>query len=326
MTYSVSRENLENIEKYYRPGENNLRWPSVFVLPGWLNGWWQNFGAGYEQSVLIIRQGDEVIGIAPLKLKDGVASFIGDNSVCDYLDFIVSQGKEDEFTRCLLEYLKSAGVDSLVLETLRPDSVAGRNIIDEARRLDYAVACSDIDVSFEMELPGNWEDYLASLESKQRRDAERKIRQLENMAGVRFDVLRNHGAGKAELDSFFAMMADSRRDKAHFLTEDMRAFFERIVFSMSDYGLLRLAFLYVGVAKVAGILYFEYNDRIYLYNSGYAPQFADMNVGLVSKLYCIRQSILDGKKIFDFLKGAEVYKSRLGGSEVNLSRCAIGLK
>jgi CelD/BcsL family acetyltransferase involved in cellulose biosynthesis len=122
------------------------------------------------------------------------------------------------------------------------------------------------------------------------------------------------------------MMEYSRRDKAEFLTAQMRSFFEREAAAMSGYGLLRLASLEVGVARVAAILYFEYNDRIYLYNSGYMPQYAEMNVGLVSKLYCIRQAMEEPKKVFDFLKGTEVYKSRLGGHEIGLSRCVIDLR
>ena len=325
MTYSVSQEKLENLGKYYLPGGSNLRWPSPFVLPGWMEAWWGAFGAGYEPLVLVVREDAEVIGVAALKLKDGVASIIGDNSVCDYLDFITAPGKEDDFSRELLNYLPGIGIKSIVLETLRPDSIAGHNVVDEARRLNKSVTCSQIGVSFEMELPSTWEGYLGSLESKQRRDVKRKMRQLETVAEVRFSVLRDSQAGEAELNSFFAMMADSRRDKAEFMTPEMRAYFENLAHAMSAYGVLRLAFLDVGVARVAGILYFEYNDRIYLYNSGYMPQYADMNAGLVSKLYCIRQAIEDHRKVFDFLKGPEVYKSRLGGREVGLSRCVIGL-
>lgn len=325
MNYTISREELKNLGKYYGGGVDDLRWPSVFVLPGWLDAWWQVFGAGYKPLILVVRENDEVIGIAPLKLKDGTVSVIGDNSVCDYLDFITAPGKESAFALALLDYLLSHGVKSLVMETLRPESVAGNSVVDRAKRHGRSVTCSPIDVSFETELPSNWEAYLASLESKQRRDIERKMRQLDRVAEVRFRVLRNSEVGEAELTSFFQMMGESRRDKAQFLTAEMRSFFEKIAAAMSAYGLLRLAFLEVGVARVAAILYFEYNDRIYLYNSGYMPQYAGMNVGLVSKLYCIRQAIEERKKVFDFLKGSEVYKSRLGGYEVKLSRCVIDL-
>ncbi len=326
MTYAVSQENLAKLGKYYLPVGNRLRWPAVFVLPGWLGAWWQVFGAGFEPLILVAREDDEVIGVAPLKFNDGVASFIGDNSGCDYLDFIVAPGREGAFSRELLEYLPGHGVGSLVLETLRPESVAGHNIVVEGKRRGHSVTCSQIGVSFEMELPATWEAYLGSLESKQRRGVERKMRQLDKVAEVRFRVLRDSEIGEAELEAFFQMMADSRRDKALFLTAEMRLFFEKITAAMSSYELLRMAFLEVGVARVAAILYFEYNDRIYLYNSGYMPQYAEMNVGLVSKLYCIGQAIEERKRVFDFLKGPEVYKSRLGGHEVRLSRCIIDLQ
>jgi CelD/BcsL family acetyltransferase involved in cellulose biosynthesis len=325
MTSKIEKVNLENLREYYGDSGNALRWPSPFVLPGWMQAWWQAFGVGSEAKVLLVREDDEIIGIAPLKVKDGVASVIGDNSVCDYLDFVTARGKEDVFSRELLNYLAGQGIKSLVLETLRPDSIAGHNVVDEAKRLGKSVTCSQIDVSFEMELPSTWEDYLASLESKQRRDVERKMRQLETVAEVRFSVLSDSQVGEAELSAFFGMMTDSRRDKAQFMTTQMRLYFESLAHAVSAYGLLRLAFLSVGVARVASILYFEYNDRIYLYNSGYMPQYADMNVGLVSKLYCIRQAIENHKRVFDFLKGPEVYKSRLGGREVGLSRCVIDL-
>ncbi len=326
MPYSVSQEKVENMGRYFQPGANSLRWPSVFVLPGWLDAWWQVFGAGYEPLMLVVREGDEAIGLAPLKIKDGVASFIGDNSVCDYLDFIVAPGKEEAFSRAILDYLAAQRVKSLVLETLRPESVAGHNVIGEAKRRGHPIACSQIDVSSEMELPATWEDYLASLEPKQRCDVERKMRQLDKVADVRFRVLRDSEVSEAELSAFFQMMEDSRRDKANFLTAEMRSFFERVAAAMSVYGLLRLAFLDVGVARVAAVLYFEYDDRLYLYNSGYISQYAEMNVGLVSKLYCIRHAIEERQRVFDFLKGSEVYKSRLGGREVKLFRCVIDLR
>ena len=325
MIYSIDKENLTDLQAHYGNRGNHLRWPSPFMLPGWLEAWWLSFGAGYEQLILTICEDGDVIGIAPLKVEHGTASIIGDNSVCDYLDFITVPGKEDAFAKALLEYLPVHGVKSLILETLKPGSVAGHNVVNQAELLGKTSTCAPIEVSSEMELPATWEEYLASLESRQRRDVERKMRQLENVAEVRFTVLRDSEVGETDLSLFFSMMTDSRRDKAQFLTPEMRYYFESLVHSMSDYGVLRLGFLSVGVVKVAAILYFEYNDRIYLYNSGYMPQYAGMNVGLVSKLYCIRQSIENGKKVFDFLKGPEVYKSRLGGREISLSRCDMSL-
>lgn len=323
MSLLITKGKLEDFAGYYQSASNGLRWPVVAVLPGWLTAWWQAFGAGFEPLVLAAREGGRIVGLAPLKARNGVASFIGDNSVCDYLDFIAVPGKEGSFSVALLDYLPGQNIKSLVMETLRPESIAGHNVVEEWKRRGKSPDCSIIDVSAEMVLPPTWEAYLDSLESKQRREVERKMRQLESMAEVRLNVLRDDEVGQEELSSFFQMMVDSRRDKAVFLTGEMRSFFEKIAAAMSAYGMLRLAFLEVGVARVAGILYFEDDARIYLYNSGYVPQYAGVDAGLVSKLYCIRHAIEEHKKVFDFMKGPEVYKTRLGGRKVGLSRCVI---
>jgi len=48
--------------------------------------------------------------------------FIGDAAVCDYLDFIISPGRESEFFAILLDELKTRGITRLNLEVLRPES------------------------------------------------------------------------------------------------------------------------------------------------------------------------------------------------------------
>jgi CelD/BcsL family acetyltransferase involved in cellulose biosynthesis len=325
MSITITTEKVDNLQAHYDDPCSRLVWPSVFVFPGWFENWWRSFGEGYKPLVLVINEDEETIGIAPLKVRDSVASFIGDNSVCDYLDFIVAPSKEKVFSQALFDHLPTIGVRSLVLETLRPASIALHNVAGETKRRNLNTVCENIDVSFEMDLPATWEAYLALLGSKHRRDAERKIRQLEGVAPVRFSVLIDDEAGETDLALFFQMMTESRCDKALFLTPQMRGYFIGLAKAMSAYGVFRLAFLDVGKARVASIMFFEYQGRIYLYNSGYMPQFANVDAGLVSKLYCIRYATEKGFKVFDFLKGPEAYKSQLGGREVKLSRCTIEL-
>ena len=70
---------------------------------------------------------------------------------------------------------------------------------------------------------------------------------------------------------------------------------------------------------------FDYDSTVYLYNNGYDNQYRPLNVGLLSKVFAIQDSIQRGKNKFDFLKGTEVYKHRLGGQPVQLYRCQVKL-
>jgi len=51
-----------------------------------------------------------------------------------------------------------------------------------------------------------------------------------------------------------------------------------------------------------------------------------LSVGLLSKALCIKESIREGKRRYDFLKGDESYKHQLGGREIPLYRCQITIK
>ncbi len=325
---TVNAETLKGFDQFealYQDKSNGLRWPYVFSLPGWASAWWKHFGADYELLILTLRQKEQLVGIAPLKKQGRTASFIGDASVCDYLDFIVAPGKETVFAEMLPGECAARGIATLELATLRPDSVAAKYVLPIARGHGFMADCRESDISYEMALPDSYEEYLANLDAKQRRELLRKQRNLEMEAQADLRVLQGRGVSDRDMDPFFSFMSESRSDKAGFLTETMKGFFKDMMRAMSSYGFLRLGFLGLGVKEVASVLCFDYNNVMYLYNSGYDPAFAGQSVGLLSKLACIRRAIEQKSRVFDFLKGAEVYKARLGGQRVSLSSCRISL-
>ena len=62
-----------------------------------------------------------------------------------------------------------------------------------------------------------------------------------------------------------------------------------------------------------------------VYNNSYDDQFSSLSVGILSKALTIEHAIRNGRRRYDFLKGAETYKQHLGGKPVALYRCRIGL-
>ena len=73
------------------------------------------------------------------------------------------------------------------------------------------------------------------------------------------------------------------------------------------------------------VMCFDYRSTRYLYNSGYDPRYRQLSVGLVSKILSIRDAVEQGLSRFDFLKGAEIYKQRLGGMAQDIYRCSVHL-
>ncbi len=300
-----------------------MQWGSIFVLPPWLAVWWQQFGSGAQLQLTVVRRGEEVIGVAPLLVREGTASLLGSPDVCDYVDFVVCPGRETAFFTVLLDDLIKNGINCLDLGLLRHDSTALVHLAGVARDRGYQVNCHPEDVSLEMNLPSTWEEYLETLTAKQRHEVRRKLRRLSEMGAVNYRVVHDVTAVNNAMDDFLRMFAQSRQDKSVFLTSRTESFFRSLAEAMARAGLLRLGILELSGRAAAMVLCFDYNGCRYLYNSGYDPQYRYLSVGLVSKVLCIKNSLDEGKQRFDFLKGGEPYKYRLGGREVPLYRCQI---
>ena len=126
--------------------------------------------------------------------------------------------------------------------------------------------------------------------------------------------------------SFLKLFSESREDKANFMTARMESFFRSLADTMVEAGLLRLGILELDTLPTAMVMCFDYNDCVYLYNSGYNPGYGNLSVGLLSKVLHIKDSIQRGRRKFDFLKGGEPYKYHLGGKEIPLHSCHIIIK
>ncbi len=325
MPAEIKAETLEALFACKNNSQLSLQWPSVFSLPFWMLSWWQVFGYEYELFVRAVYKDGHLLGIAPLMLKDGEARLIGSPDVCDYLDFITSPDKRDEedFFDILLPYLKESGVENLVLYAQRPDAAVFRSFF-AAERFSAAAANFVLeDQSFELFLPSSWDNYLAALTKKQRHEVRRKLRRLQNdRASWNYRVLEKAAELEAFIPDFFELFKENS-EKENFLTDRMQQYFQTLISAGVKDNHARFGLLDIDGKTAAAVLYFDYRDRIYLYNSGFKFAYRDLSAGLLSKVLCIKESIATGHKVFDFLKGQEVYKSRLGGKPIPIYTITI---
>ncbi len=326
MSYTITQENFASLTSFWKDLRHNLRWNSIFILPGWLAVWWQAFGSGAELYLCAVWQREKIIGIAPLLIREQTAFIMGSSDVCDYLDFAVAPGMERDFFAALLDDLGQKGINHLDLRPLRPDSTVLTDLVSIAQNRGYQVLCNLEDVSLVLDLPSTWEKYLAILTGKQRHEVRRKLRRLGEAGNVNYHIVEDSAAVNDAMDAFLKMFSESRKDKATFMTTRMGSFFRSIGNTMAEAKLLRLGILELDTRPTAMVMCFDYNDCVYLYNSGYDPNCSSLSVGILSKVLCIKDSIQKGRRKFDFLKGGESYKYDLGGREIPLYSCQITIK
>jgi CelD/BcsL family acetyltransferase involved in cellulose biosynthesis len=323
---SIAQEDFESLKIYYANPDSGLNWNLVFTLPEFLKLWWQNFSSGAELYLASVKQNDQIIGIAPLQIRDSIASIVGSVNVCDYQDFIVVPGLEKDFFNAVLDDLRRRGVTKLHLETVRPDSAAVTHLMPLARARRYQIDYRQVDVSSDILLPPSWGKYLKSLDGKQRHELKRKMRNLLDIGDVNYRAIDENFAIPVAIDTFLKLFPEARTDKAEFMTPAMQTFFRSLAEALAKINVIRFGSLETGRKSMAMVMYFDYRNDIYLYNSAYDPDYKSLSVGIISKANCIQNSIEKSKVRFDFLKGSEQYKYYLGGHEIPLYAYEVSIR
>lgn len=157
-----------------------------------------------------------------------------------------------------------------------------------------------------LHLDGDYDAYLAALHKKQRHETRRKGRRFTEILGeprlVRAD-------GSSAVANFAAMHRLSDGRKGQFMSEAMEQLFARLHASA---GAVVDFLCGDGDEPVAAAFGFEDESGYFLYNSAYAPEAGAASPGIVLVSELIRRTIHHDHRRFDFLKGDEVYKYRLG--------------
>jgi len=311
---------------------------AIFLTLEYQRTWWHHLGEG-ELLILAVRDGRELVGIAPLFATDNpqgqrVLATVGCVEVSDYLDLIVAQGREEAVYSALVNYLadqlpsphRGGGVewDVLALCNTHQDSPTLTVLPPLAEARGWAISTTKDDVCPIVRLPRTWEEYLQMLEGKQRREIRRKLRRASGQAALSWYIVGPEHNLETEVEGFLDLMAASTPDKAAFLTSRMRDFFHQLARVAYDAGWLQLVFLEIGGRKAATYFNFVYNNRMLIYNSGLDWRaFPKFGAGIILTAYCIRHAIEQGREVFDFMQGDERYKYQFGGQDVEVRRLII---
>ena len=313
MSYHVKVEDFEGIQHQWESILPFCSTNTIFVTPRWQKIWWRHFGEGSELHILSVRDGDEVVGVAPLMLRDGVVSFVGDDDLFDYNDFLVIRGKEAGFYNVLGDYLAELDWQTLELTSLPEGSPTLRYLPLICAEKDIPAELADQEMTPVARLDSSWDDYLARLGKKSRHELRRKLRRLEGANNARQYVCDSRESLEGCMQDFFRLLTASNAEKKRFLTPDREMFLIDVAMELTPVGQLKLYFLEVGGVRVASCICLDYAESYMLYNSGYDPDYSSLSVGLLNKAFCIKEAIEEGRHSFNFLKGTERYKYDLGG-------------
>ena len=191
-------------------------------------------------------------------------------------------------------------VDSL------PDEAAA--VVEEAARLaGRAPERTEHETTARLDVAEGFDAYLAGISKKERHELRRKRRRYEEELG-RAGLDREETPGSM-FDAFVELHRAASGDKGMFMTDPMAEFF-RAVLGLPGWHVDALVTEHGHVTAAA--FAFEDDDAYYLYNSGYEPGLRHVSPGIVMLGLLIEQAADSPRHVFDFLKGDEIYKYRLG--------------
>lgn len=299
--------------------EWNALWVSVphrtpFQHPAWLLPWWDVFGHG-ELRVLLVRDGDTLIGLAPFYVSPQRELRLLGAGVSDYLDALATPGGErivaaaisdelefshSEWTFCGLDNLRDA---SLLLRVDPPSGVC--------------VTTAAVDPCPVVELPHSVALLHHRIGPKLASRIRYSRRRAERLGGLTTEHVAPEDL-QAALDALFALHGTrwAAKGEAGVLSNDeVREFHRRAAAALEAAGLLRLLSLRIG-NRLAAIHYgLHAGDRTFFYLAGFNPDFAALSPGSVAIASAMEDAIEEGASTFDFLGGREAYKYRWGAAD-----------
>jgi CelD/BcsL family acetyltransferase involved in cellulose biosynthesis len=293
---------------------------TIFATPTWHRLWWREFDGERELALVAVRESERLVGVAPFWWVDGTLSLIGAEDLWDRQDLIFAPDVAVEAYAALLDAVERWPWRVLQLPAVPASSQTRSRFLPHAEARGYRVQERAIEVCPQVVLPDDWEQYLRGLSRKDRHELRRKMRRLEQEAKAQVELVTGEALTDEDIGEFFRLHRLSKPEKAQFLTPERARFLAAVLKAFAPSGKAKLFFLRLDGRRVAAALCFDTGEEYLLYNSGYDPGYAAYSVGLLLKAFCLRHALEQGRKRFDFLRGAEPYKYDLGGKDVPLYR------
>jgi CelD/BcsL family acetyltransferase involved in cellulose biosynthesis len=269
-----------------------------------------------------VREDDRLVGLAPLVLaRRGpfrVLTELG-RPPSNYWDVLAEPAGREEAGRLVMEELaaRSSEWHALLLGGVRTGSASERALESSRLRLRRRKPSPYPGI----ELPATFEEYLAGLPRKRRKDLRRHLRRLEDGTLQLRDV-RDPADVRAAMDRWQEIRVrwwqhrDKRMDPEHASTRFLD-FMRELMALMVPAGLGQVwEIRHDHDGEVVGV---EVNlaDRraYYSWMGAYDPAVSHLGLGKLAIGESIRQSIAAGREYYDLMVGDEDYKYWYGASD-----------
>ena len=273
--------------------------------------------------VIVASRAGEVTGVLPLVLNrtTGVAMFPDYGS--DYNDALVRGGNPALVADLLRYVISDLSPGHLKLSKLRPDSncLAALHLLKD----DPSIECrySDTRAYSFAELPSEFEDYLASLSRRSRKNIKIALRDA-TAGGLGISELYPHNLDPFELPDMFFHLLLCRHSRMPLAEQiEHQSFVREVLPPMFQKGRMRVFGLLEGERIIAIMLFFVAARGLLAWSGGFQAGKEQWSPGTTLYAFVIRQAIAEGLHEFDFGEGEEAYKLHWTNREYRVSEVEL---
>lgn len=314
---------LDNLQKNWNAVYSDDSHATIFVSWPWIRGWYEVM-ENKHWLVLAWQPYSETryAAFLPLNIttRGKIRLAMGGNPLAGYAGFVCSREHQDEALEDFAGFIqKELKWEEFELQKMLDYRL--ENFLNYFSSKTHTIHVSEHGVCPYISLPGTWDEYTRTYLSRNfRKQYNNRQRAIERLDGYRIcDVTQDNL--EQQMDAFRWMWEMRWGEKSE---ETWKWFRSTCNYCLKNDSLY-LTIIWDGKVPVAGSHgYLDEDHRVFYYNmAAFNRNYKKFSPGILLIAHCIRYSIENGYKIYDFLGGTETYKSRFGAIERSRKKAIV---
>lgn len=276
----------------------------------WLISYLEVYGNSVNLLVMVVREGDGIVGLAPLMINDArELVFIG-YPQNDYADLIIADdahGVLEEIWKTMIAHRNR--YKKIILDQMQEEMSHWKESCELLDRMGkpYRLLLSDTCPAMELD------DIEAARSKYYKRNITTYVNWYEKQGNFSFNTPQERGEALARLEDLFAQHIE-RRDKtpfpSQFVNPSTCEFYRKFVGRLFDRGWMLVATMTLDKEFLALYLAMPYQNRLYLYTTSFNDNYSKRSPGQVILRFLFDYAVDKGYRWLDFARGDEGYKDR----------------
>jgi CelD/BcsL family acetyltransferase involved in cellulose biosynthesis len=308
----------------------------IYSSYDWCRIWWQHYGRGRTLRLLVFRQGDGLIGLAPMfvetiwrgPLRLRIAKPVGADFAMDVFGFpLKTEWSNPVYQRIISEFIETEMCDAVWFGFVPSQdhsrdavrAVCGASGGSIALTRD---AVAGVQVHFT--LPDKFDSYVAALDKSSRQNYRRQLKLLKSNFEVEQTLIDDPAAAATEFDAFCALHTkqwEAEGMPGHFNDwPQSQAFNRDLVMQFAKLGRLRILRLRADGKLAASQYAFRFGSTGYWRLSARTvdKDMARYGLGVLGLMQLLEHMSCEGVERVEGGAGRYEYKIRYGGKETDV--------